>query len=177
MNQIAVFEKVSYEQFKKDYINLFYKNNKDGCDEEYLKYIYDSIKLPKRATKGSAGYDFFSPISFNLLKNTNYTLPTGIKAKMEDGWVLTMHVRSSSGFKHGISLANTTGIIDKDYYNNEKNEGHIFVKLSNSDKSFGNDVTIINGDAICQGVFLPFGITVDDEANDERKGGLGSTNK
>lgn len=175
MNKVAKFEKVSYEQFKKDYIKTFYKNN-DNIDDKYIRFIYDNIKLPQRATSGSAGYDIYSPISFNILPGENFVFPTGIKVNMEEGWVLTIHVRSSIGFKYGASLSNTTGIIDKDYYNNENNEGHIFVKLSNSDESFKKTMTIFSSDAVCQGILVPFGITVDDEVNNIRTGGIGSTN-
>ena len=83
----------------------------------------------------------------------------------------------SFGFKYGIELSNTTGIIDKDYYNNPSNEGHIFIKMSNNDKTFKKNITVFNGDAVCQGIFLPFGITVDDHATQDRVGGIGSTNK
>lgn len=175
MNKVAKFEKVSYEQFKKDFIATYHKND-DTVDDKYIRYIYNNIKLPKRATSGSAGYDFYSPISFNIAPGDNFVFPTGIKAYMDEGWVLTVHIRSSMGFKYGVSLSNTTGIIDKDYYNNENNGGHIFVKLSNSDKSFNKAITVINGNAVCQGIFLPFGITVDDEVNEIRVGGIGSTN-
>lgn len=168
------FEKVSFEQFKKDYIKVL-NVSEDKVDDKYIRYIYDNIKLPKRATTGSAGYDFFSPITFNLRKGESFTIPTGIKAKMEDGWVLTMHIRSSLGFKYGISLSNTTGIVDQDYYNNVKNEGHIFIKLSNVDKALSKDLLVINNDAFCQGIFLPYGITVDDDVTTIREGGIGST--
>ena len=155
------FEKVSFEQFKKDYIKTL-QVSEDKVDEQYIRYIYDNIKLPKRATTGSAGYDFFSPITFNLRKDESFTIPTGIKARMEDGWVLTMHIRSSLGFKYGISLANTTGIVDQDYYNNVN-------------KALSKDLLVINNDAFCQGIFLPYGITVDDDVTAIREGGIGST--
>lgn len=176
MQKIAKFEKVSLEQFIKDFKDCF-KTTKANYDDYYIKSIYDMIKLPKRATKGSAGYDFFSPISFTLKQGENIKIPTGIKVAIENGWVLTEFVRSSIGFKYGVSLSNGTGIIDSDYYNNEKNEGHIFIKLSNSDKSFDKPLTVFNGDAFCQGIFLPFGITIDDETDGIRKGGIGSTNE
>ncbi len=176
MNKIAKFEKVSYKQFEKDFMECF------GCDnikydEMYIKSIYNNIKLPQRATKGSAGYDFYAPISFTLTAGHNIKIPTGIKVLIEEGWVLTEFIRSSIGFKYGVSLSNGTGIIDSDYYNNKVNEGHIFVKLSNNDKTFNKSMTIYNGDAFCQGVFVPYGITVDDNATNIRNGGLGSTNQ
>lgn len=174
---IAIFEKVSFEQFQKDYIDCF-GDNVNTFDKNYLLSIYDMIKLPKRATKHSAGYDFFTPISFTLNPKQNVKIPTGIKVKiLEKGWFLSMHVRSSIGFKTGVSLSNTTGIIDADYYNNKSNEGHIFVKLSNTDKSFNMPITIYNGEAFCQGIFLPYGITINDTAYAIREGGIGSTNE
>lgn len=176
MNRVAKFKKVSFEQFKKDFINLFYKEN-DIIDKSYIRFIYDNIKLPERKTNGSAGYDIFSPISFNLNAGENFIIPTGIKANIEEGWVLTVYVRSSIGFKYGVSLSNTTAIIDSDYYNNKDNEGHIFIKLSNNDISFNKKLMIINNNAFCQGIFLPFGITVDDNTTKERVGGIGSTNR
>ena len=176
MNKVARFEKVSFDQFKKDFIKTF-GDKETTFDDAYIKSIYDNIKLPERKTGGSAGYDFVTPVSFTLPFGENITIPTGIKAYMDEGYVLQTYVRSSIGFKYGISLANGTGIIDKDYYNNPGNEGHIFIKLSNHDKSFNKSLTVYNGDAFCQGIFLSFGITVDDEVSTVREGGIGSTNR
>lgn len=180
MNKIAKFEKVSYEQFKKDWYNAFGDVNSDIPDEvleEIIKECYEEIKLPKRSTVGSAGYDFFLPFNISLLSNSHGVIPTGIRCKMEDGWVLKMYPRSGHGFKYGVHLANTVGIIDADYYNAD-NEGHIQIKLVNDsvlnkDKSISLDY----GTAFCQGIFLPFGITVDDEVEAKRTGGFGSTDK
>lgn len=176
MNKVAKFEKVSFDQFKKDFIKTF-GNKETAFDDAYIKSIYDNIKLPERKTSGSAGYDIIAPVSFTLPFGENITIPTGIKAYMDEGYVLQTYVRSSIGFKYGVSLANGTGIIDKDYYNNSGNEGHIFIKLSNHDKSFNKSLTVYNGDAFCQGIFLSFGITVDDEVSTVREGGIGSTNR
>ena len=181
MNRIAKFEKVSFEQFKKDFIKCFNGGsttyNEPYINEAYIKSIYDNIKLPERKTKHSGGYDFHTPISFTLPFGENIIIPTGIKARIDEGWVLKEYVRSSIGFKYGVLLANGTGIIDGDYYNNKDNEGHIFIKLSNNDKTFKKALTIFNGDAFCQGIFVPYGITVDDNATDVREGGIGSTNQ
>ena len=170
MNKIAKFEKVSFQQFKKDYIDCF---NEESDDK--IKEIYDNIKLPKRATKGSAGHDFYSPISFELKPNEIIKIPTGIRVKIEDGWFLANFPRSSLGFKYRLQLNNTVGIIDADYYN-ALNEGHIMSKLTNDTKE-SKVVVIKQGEAFCQGIFLPFGITVDDECDEIRTGGFGSTNK
>ena len=87
-----------------------------------------------------------------------------------------MYPRSGLGFKYGLSLANTVGIIDSDYYGNKNNEGHIFVKLFNS-SMISNEITIFEGGAYCQGVFLPYGLATGDETSEERTGGFGSTTK
>lgn len=170
MNKIAKFEKVSYEQFKKDYIDCF--NEESG---EKIKEIYDNIKLPKRATKGSAGYDFYSPITFTLKPCETIKIPTGIRVKIEDGWFLANFPRSGLGFKYRLQLNNTVGIIDADYYN-ALNEGHIMSKLTNDSKE-NKEVLITAGSGFTQGIFLPFGITVDDESDEIRTGGFGSTSK
>ncbi|MBD5081857.1 MAG: deoxyuridine 5'-triphosphate nucleotidohydrolase [Ruminococcaceae bacterium] len=187
MNKIAQFEKVSYEQFRKDWIDCFPQYN-----ESKIKEIYNAIKLPKRATSGSAGYDFFSPISTTIwssgaqelikggggqcITESGITLiPTGIRCQIEEGWVLQIFPRSGLGFKYGLQLANTVGIIDSDYYNSD-NEGHIFVKFIN-DSAFHKNVPLAAGQAFCQGVFTPFGITYTDDTQAVRNGGFGSTDK
>ena len=168
MNRIARFEKVSFAQFEKDYISTF--GNVDG-----LLDIYENIKLPKRATKGSAGHDFFAPIIITLNPKESVKIPTGIRVFIEDGWVLQNYPRSSLGFKYRVQLDNTVGIIDSDYYYSS-NEGHIFVKITN-DNNEQKVVTIKQGEGFVQGIFLQFGITYDDDINDIRDGGFGSTNK
>ena len=168
--RIAKFEKVSFEQFKKDWLNLY-----PFLSENYLETIYDKIPLPKRATSGSAGYDFFLPDRLNLLKNESVVIPTGIRCWIDEGWVLKAYPRSGHGFNYGVHLANTTGIIDSDYYN-AKNEGHIMIKLVN-DSILAKDIEAESHTAFCQGIFELFGITVDDEVEAERVGGFGSTDK
>lgn len=170
MNKIAKFEKVSFEQFAEGY-----KNNFGDVTEDELKNIYAGIKLPKRATVGSAGYDFYSTAEFELSPGETITIPTGIRAKIENGWVLCLFPRSGLGFKFRLQLNNTVGIIDSDYYNSD-NEGHIFIKLTN-DTNVGKTVSINLGDGIVQGIFIPFGITEDDDADGIRNGGFGSTSK
>lgn len=180
MNRIAKFEKISYEQFKKDFIDTFVKecDHYEGEEEKLdhvIKTIYDSIKLPKRATTGSAGYDFFSPYYFSINANESIKIPTGIRCHMDNGWVLQLYPRSGHGFKCGIHLANTVGIIDEDYYYSD-NEGHIFVKLVN-DSAIAKSIEIGTNQAFCQGIFLPYGITDDDQTDGVRNGGFGSTSK
>ncbi len=170
MERIAKFSLVGFDEFKKGYV----KNFGDASDEE-IKKIYGEIKLPTRATSGSAGYDFHSPVSFELKPNETVTVPTGIRARMNDGWVLMIYPRSSLGFKFRMQLNNTVGIIDSDYYYSD-NEGHIFIKFTNATNE-NKIISVSSGDGIAQGVFLPFGITEDDSANKKRNGGFGSTGK
>ena len=145
---------------------------------EFLKDVpdanYDDIILPKRSTLNSAGYDFYSVISFTLSPGERRVIPTGIKVSMNSNEFLSIYIRSSLGFKWNIRMCNQVGIIDADYYNNSDNEGHIFVCLMNE----GDKVLEIKkGDRIVQGIFMPFLITDDDKTTDIRIGGIGSTNK
>ena len=133
----------------------------------------EEIPLPKRATAGSAGYDFVSPIDVTIPAGGTALIPTGIRAEMEQGWVLMLFPRSSLGFKYSMRLANTVGVIDSDYAF-AKNEGHIMVKLRNP---LDTPVAIAKGDRFCQGVFLPYGTAEEEEDFAVRTGGFGSTNK
>ncbi len=165
MQKIAKFYKVSKERFEADFSADF---PEEVCN-------YDSIKLPKRATAGSAGYDFYSPVDFTLLPGETIKIPTGIKASMADGWVLMIFPRSGLGFKFRLQLNNTVGIIDSDYIGSD-NEGHIFIKITN-DSNEGKTVSVKAGEGFAQGIFVPFGITEDDECDAVRNGGFGSTTK
>lgn len=159
---IARFEKVSKEQFSKDLKDLL--NMEDS--------FYDDIVLPKRATTGSAGYDFTSPIDFTIKPGEMIKIPSGIRCYIEEGYVLNIHPRSSLGFKYQMTLANTTGIIDADYYN-ALNEGHIIVALVNrGDK----DIVIKKGDRFVQGIFFKFYTAIEEEVTNKRQGGFGSSN-
>jgi len=129
--------------------------------------------LPRRATSGSAGYDFYAPSAFDLDPGKTISIPTGVRARISEGWVLMLFPRSGLGFKYRLQLNNTVGIVDADYFN-ARNEGHIFIKLTNAgDRSIHVDA----GEAFAQGVFLPFGLTEDDDAQGERTGGFGSTDR
>lgn len=162
---IAKFEKVSKEQFMKDFEKEFLHSGEKVYDE--------IIKLPTRATSGSAGYDFVSPISFTLKPNKTIKIPTGIRCQMNQDWVLVLVPRSGLGFKYQLNLCNTLGIIDADFAYSD-NEGHIMVKLVNRGD---RDLQLNAGDRFCQGLFLPYGITDDDDCEDIRNGGFGSTDK
>ena len=133
----------------------------------------DAISLPRRATAGSAGYDFICPAEVTLAPGEAVTIPTGIRCEMQPGWVLMLFPRSGLGFKHQVRLANTVGVIDADYFH-AANEGHIMVRIVN-----GGDhaVSIAKGERFCQGVFLPHGLAEEDEVLSDRTGGFGSTGK
>ena len=160
MIKVAKFEKVSFEEFSKEINDI-------KC--------YEEIILPKRATIGSAGYDFYAPFDFTLKPDESIKIPTGIKVKISDGWFLAIFPRSGLGFKYRLQLNNTVGIIDSDYYH-ALNEGHIFNKITNDSKE-GKVLLVKKGEAFAQGIFLQFGITDDDEVTSERIGGMGSTTK
>ena len=162
MYRIAQFFQVSRAQLESDWSAAFPGETAP-----------ETIILPRRATAGSAGYDFFSPKSFALQPGQTILLPTGVRARMDEGWVLMLYPRSGLGFKYRLQLNNTVGVIDSDYFG-AKNEGHIMLKLTN-DSNEGKILAVNAGDAVAQGVFMPFGITVDDDASAIREGGFGST--
>jgi dUTP pyrophosphatase len=153
------FEKVSFPQFRMDIVD-----NKE---------LYDEYNLPVRKTKNSAGYDFYAIEDIVLKPGETKKIPTGVKTYMNNDEVLMLVVRSSMGFKYNIRLCNQLGIIDGDYYNNESNEGHIWVRLQNHGDE---EVVIPQGNAFVQGIFTKF-LTVDNEEKieKERTGGFGST--
>ncbi|MCR5300929.1 MAG: deoxyuridine 5'-triphosphate nucleotidohydrolase [Lachnospiraceae bacterium] len=169
MNRIARFSKVSFSQFLSAYKDDF------GGDDEQIRAIYESIDLPKRATAGSAGYDFYTPVAIHLEPGQTVKIPTGIRAEMNSDWVLMIFPRSGLGFKYRLQLNNTVGVIDSDYCNSD-NEGHIFIKITNDSKE-GKTVDVPAGGGFAQGIFLPYGITEDDDTTDERNGGFGSTGR
>ena len=157
------FEKISYKQFKKDFKNM----------KDILKK-YKSLKKPVRATKCSAGYDFFAPFDIVLNPGESIKIPTGIKAYFGPDEMLMLLNKSSIGFKYNIRLLNQVGIIESDYYNNIDNEGHMWVAIKNE----GEKVFKVNqGEKYFQGIFVKFLICDDDNEERERKGGIGSTGK
>ena len=170
MKRIAQFYKVSLENFMQSI-----KDDFPEYTEEDIKDMYESIELPTRATRGSAGYDFHAPFAFSLPAGSTIKIPTGIRAKMDEDWVLKLYPRSGLGFKYRLQLNNTVGIIDSDYFYSD-NEGHIMAKITN-DSNEGKTVDISAGMGFMQGIFLEYGITVDDDAQGVRNGGFGSTTK
>ncbi|MDL2301938.1 deoxyuridine 5'-triphosphate nucleotidohydrolase [Lachnospiraceae bacterium OttesenSCG-928-D06] len=168
MKKIAQFHKVSEEQFTEGMKDSF-----PLLSVQKISELYQEIKLPKRATRGSAGYDFFAPEDFSLEPGETIKIPTGIRCSMEEGWVLHLYPRSGLGFKYRLQLNNTVGIIDSDYFYAD-NEGHIFAKLTN-DSNEGKSLTLKKGEGFMQGIFLEYGIVTDDDTSGIRKGGFGST--
>jgi len=155
------FEKISFEQFKKDIID----------DKE----LYKSYSLPKRGTKSAAGYDFYALYDYTLKPGDIMKVPTGIKVCMEIDDVLFLIDRSSMGFKYNVRLTNQVGVIDADYYNNSNNEGHIWIRIQNEGDK---DYIVKKGDAMIQGIFTKYLKTDNDiESEDVRNGGFGSTNR
>ena len=160
MTRVAQFMAVSPERFRDDWREAF-----PGAP------VPEQPPLPRRATAGSAGYDFFAPAAFELAPGAAIKLPTGVRARIAPGWVLLLFPRSGLGFKYRLMLNNTVGVVDADYFG-AKNEGHIFIKLTNAGD---RPLSVAAGEAFAQGVFLPFGLTEDDDASGGRTGGFGST--
>ena len=152
------FEKVSIDEFSK----------------YYDKTLYEEYDLPKRMTSHSAGYDFFAIEGFTLKPGEIKKIPTGYKATFGNDEMLMILVRSSMGFKYNVRMTNQVGIIESDYYNNIDNEGHMFVSLQNEGD---RDFVVKKREGYAQGIFTKFLICDDDVITNERKGGLGSTNK
>lgn len=153
-----------------DYEKAWDTNFKEKIDDSYLK-----IKLPKRATSHSAGYDVYATEDFILCPNKDIKIPTGWKAYMMEDEKLVFHPRGGLGFKYYLRLANTTGIGDSDYYNNEGNEGHYWVKIRNEGDK---ELYIKEGDAIAQCIFEKYLLVDgDDFEGNTRIGGFGSTSK
>ena len=167
MQGIAEFYKVSFDQFLCDSQATGFVDPE--TNPEIIKIIWEKIKLPARATNGSAGYDFYLPFPFSLSAKNNITIPTGIRVNIQPGWFLGLVPRSGLGFKHGMRLLNTLGIIDADYYY-ANNEGHIMAKLT-----VDENMCLQDGDRFMQGILLQYGTTKSDETNGVRTGGFGST--
>jgi len=182
--RVATFEKVSYEEYSKSIIEYakvmeesvagLLANDSEGKLSDAIATTiqkqYDDLMLPRRATQGSAGYDFFAPIDIEIPDDeTSIIIPTGIRCKIDPGYFLSIYPRSGLGFKYQVGLDNTVGIIDQDYYYSD-NEGHIMIKLHAKQK-----VSIPKGKAFAQGIFTQFFIVTDDESTNVRNGGFGST--
>lgn len=169
MKKIAQFEKVGYEQFEKDMQKVWY----NSLDSIAVSMMYDDITLPVRKTVGSAGYDFVIPFNISIKPKDSFLIPTGIRCRIDEGWVMLIFPRSSLGIKKRIFISNTTPVIDCDYYSSD-NEGHIFIQIENH----GNKLLKLeNGESFVQAVFLPFGTVMEETVKTKRVGGIGSTNE
>ena len=168
MNRIAAFSKVSFDEFHRALVE-----NKIMTEEEKDKsaLYYEAIRHPVRATEGSAGYDFFIPFAEQINNVKWKTIPTGIRCRISPGWMLVCVPKSGQGFRYRLRLANTVGVIDSDYFYAD-NQGHIMAKLAAE-----NPLPLKQGDKFMQGIFVPYGITMDDQADGVRHGGLGSTGR
>ena len=142
------FEKISFEQFSKDI----------SGDRK----LYDEYSLPKRETKYAAGYDFYALFDFTLKPGEIKKIPTGIKVDMMDDDCLLLLDRSSMGFKYNVRVCNQVGVIDKDYYNNKDNEGHMWFRLQNEGDK---DWIVKKGEGFGQGLFIKY-LVIDNEDND-----------
>ena len=171
MKRVGRFHKISEHRFLEDWKDTFPGQE----DEEEILRIYREIPVPRRATAGSAEYDFFAPVSFTLKPGETIKIPTGIRVEMEPSWVLKCYPRSGLGFKYRLQLNNTVGIIDSDYFYSD-NEGHIFAKITN-DSNEEKTAHVEAGTGFMQGIFIEYGITFDDDVTEIRNGGLGSTTK
>lgn len=177
MQRVAKFKKVSFGQFVNDSRKLLHDyesefKNSLSIDEKAMAHIYADIKLPQRATIGSAGYDFYTPYEITLHPHSKVVIPSGIRCELDPNYMMLGVVRSSMGIKHDINLSNTCMVLDSDYFFAD-NEGHIMIALRNM-----KDYTVrcAAGERIMQGIFLPYGITADDDVEKLRTGGIGSTN-
>ena len=146
----------------------------DRVTKEREDEVAICMKLPKRSTKNSAGYDFYAMEDIICKPREITMVKTGIKAKMEDNEVLLLFNRSSNPKKKGLIILNGVGVVDADYYGNAENDGEIAGLFYNMREE---EVEIKAGDKIMQGIFVKYGITDDDAAEGERTGGFGSTGK
>lgn len=167
METVAKFERVSETRFVEDWISSM------GGDAQAAGAVYASLRLPRRATSGSAGYDFFAPAALSLEPGNSVRIPTGVRVRIAAGWLLAVFPRSGLGFRYRLQLDNTVGIVDSDYYGAE-NEGHILIQVTNASNE-KKPLLLGAGEGFAQGIFLPFGIAEGDCAADVRRGGFGST--
>ena len=172
MKRVAEFYKVSFEQFEKDYKEI---NPTSTLTHAEMKDMYDKIKLPSRATTGSAGYDFFLPHAITLKAGEQIVVPTGIRFECKQDYALYMFSKSGLGNRSRLQLNTCVSIIDSDYFYSD-NEGHIIACLIHDSRDPKAVLTLPAGKGYFQGVFIKFGITRSDKTLGRRNGGLGSTN-
>ena len=166
MKRIAKFHKVSKERFTADWIDTFAQS------QEEAEKVYE-LSVCRRERQQEVPAMTFAPAEFTLKPGETVKIPTGIRVEMQPEWVLKCYPRSGLGFKYRLQLNNTVGIIDSDYFYSD-NEGHIFSKITN-DSNENKTLTIPADTGFMQGIFVEYGITVDDDATEIRNGGFGST--
>lgn len=179
--RVGTFMKVSFEEYEKSikecldyrYIDEEGKETSYEMSQDEIKQLYEEIQLPTRATEGSAGYDISVPVNIKLSAGQTLKVPLGLRVMIKPGWWFGVFPRSSLGFKYRLQLDNTIGVVDSDYFYSD-NEGHMYLQVTNDSKD-GTEMILEKDKAICQGIFLPFGITYNDCADGVRNGGLGST--
>ena len=164
------FEKISKDQFDKDF---GFSEVINGRFYYFDDVNYEDIKLPVRATKYSAGYDFFAPLDITLNPGETLKIPTSVRVFLDTDKFLALVPRSGLGFKYRLQLDNTIGIVDADYVNSS-NEGHIWIKVTNDGSKTMN---VAKGEAFAQGIVMQYFVTEDDIADGVRDGGFGSTTK
>ena len=166
------FEKVSFEQFAEDMEKWM-----PELSWEMHEVYYDSVKLPKRQTKGSAGYDIASPMRLIIEPGEQVVIPSGIRAVFSDEELETWHLEVFAGQAcqsgEGLNITNQVEIINADHFQGE-NEGDILLALKNTSRKI---IDIAQGERICQGIFKIHGLTSDDDAEGHRSGGVGSTGR
>ena len=163
------FEKVSFEQWKADC-------GVRGLPDSELKEWFDAVKLPRQATSGSAGMDFFMPFNLDFESGSRLKIATGVRWVTdpdERDRVLLIVPRSGLGFKYGIRLSNTVGVIDADYCDSD-NEGHIIVSLENPSET---DLQLEEGRPFVQGIAVKYEVPEGAGSAEARNGGFGSTDE
>lgn len=169
--RVLEFSKVSLEQFKKDYLNVFPNSS---LTDKQIAEIYSNIKLPARATENSAGYDFYLPFEINMKPGEELIVPSGIRVNLRGDYAFFIFPKSGLGTKHGLILSNLVGVIDADYYHSD-NEGHILVKLLYDKRNREEPLSLPTGKSFVQGIAIAYGISKTDNVKTKRNGGFGST--
>lgn len=172
MKRSIGFERVS-DKFIKHKVEKPTVEKDIKIDIDGKKYYIGETKLPKRADKGSAGYDFYIQDNVEILPGHKQLIFTDVKAYMPEDVVLCLYIRSSLAIKQGLMLSNNVGIVDASYYNNPDNDGNIGISIVNTS---GKSVKLQKGERVAQGIFMPYFTTDEDNVSDEnRQGGFGST--
>lgn len=168
------FEKVTLQTFKQE----LRKYGFGWMPENEIETAWNNIKIPRRATKGSAGYDVEAPIEFHILPHDKVIVPSGLKAYFPPEQIGTHYLalfdRSSLSIKRGVNLTNQTAIIDSDYYGSEENEGCMLIALTNTNDHV---VKFQAGERVVQGIICRHEVTDDDDADGIRHGGVGSSGR